>query len=180
MIRFLLLFLFCFHSGSSYARDNVWLLVDTTIKTVDVLKGREVIDSFENIAIGRGGAGFKEQRGDDITPLGTYRIGWVNKSSNFRIFFGFDYPSMPNAQRALHDGLISRNTFKKIAKAHSKKRTPPQNTPMGGMLGIHGLGNANKLIHREFDWTHGCIAMTNPQIERLSQWIKPGTVVKVK
>ena len=180
MIRFFPILFFCCHSAISHATDNIWLLVDTTIKKVDVVKGQKIIDSFENISIGRGGAGFKEQTGDDITPLGTYKIGWINKRSNFRIFFGFDYPSTKNAKKALNDGLISRNTYKKITYAHSKNKVPPQNTGMGGMLGIHGLGKADHLVHGEFDWTHGCIAMTNPQIDRLSKWIKQGTVVKVK
>jgi murein L,D-transpeptidase YafK len=168
------------HSTIGFTSDNIWLLVDTSIKTIDVIKGQQTIASFENIAIGRGGAGFKEQVGDDVTPLGTYKIGWVNRSSSFRIFFGFDYPSTANAEKALNDGLISRKTYKKIINAHNKNKIPPQNTAMGGMLGIHGLGRADKLVHGEFDWTHGCIAMTNPQIDSLSTWIRRGTVVKVK
>lgn len=180
MIRFFLLFLIVFLATPSIASDQVWVRIDTNDKTLQVLQGEEILDSFENIAIGRRGAGFKAHRGDDITPLGTYKIRWINRNSMFKIFFGFDYPSMDNAQKAFDDGLISVDTFNKIVRAHSKNKVPPQNTAMGGMLGIHGLGNANKYVHGEFDWTHGCIAMTNPQIERFSRWVSNGTVVKVK
>ena len=64
--------------------------------------------------------------------------------------------------------------------AHELHQTPPQNTPLGGQIGIHGLGHANEKIHQVFDWTHGCIALTNPQIDQLSQWVDTGTVVKIK
>ena len=64
--------------------------------------------------------------------------------------------------------------------AHQLHQIPPQNTPLGGQIGIHGLGNADERIHKVFDWTHGCIALTNPQIDQLSQWIDTGTVVKIK
>ena len=37
---------------------------------------------MENISIGRNGAGFKQRRGDDVTPLGDYKIGWINEKSS--------------------------------------------------------------------------------------------------
>ena len=180
IMQFCLLIFISVMSLTVNATDKVWVLVDTKAKTLDVLKGEQTVDSFENIAIGRRGAGFKEQRGDDVTPLGTYKIGWINRQSHFGLFFGFDYPSLENAQRALNDGLISRKAFKRILRAHQDNRVPPQNTALGGQIGIHGLGNADLTVHKEFDWTHGCIALTNPQVRRLYKWINTGTLVKVK
>ena len=180
LLAYFFVFFCILQGGYCNATDKVWVLVDTKAKQVDVKKGSQTLESFSNIAIGRKGAGFKEQRGDFITPLGTYKIGWINRNSHYRLFFGFDYPSLNNAKRALQDGLISRRAFQKIAKAHQKNRVPPQNTAMGGQIGIHGLGLASKLIHDEFDWTRGCIALTNQQIDRLARWISKGTLVKVK
>jgi len=164
------------------ANEGVWLLVDTQAQAMSLVvkRGQKTVDVFKNISIGRNGAGFKEQRGDDITPLGTYKISWINKNSPFHLFYGFNYPTRTNAKKALADGLISRKIYHSIEKAHLQRKIPPQHTPLGGMLGIHGLGNANKKIHENMNWTHGCIALTNKQINRLAKWIGRGTLVKVK
>ena len=176
ILLLLISLLFC----NSVACKGIWLLIDTQAMSLKVKQGQKTIELFENIAIGRNGAGFKEQRGDDITPLGTYKISWINKNSPFRLFFGFNYPSRKNAHKALADGLITRKTFRTIEVAHLRRKIPPQHTPLGGMLGIHGLGHANKDIHKRMNWTHGCIALTNEQIDRLAKWINRGTMVEVK
>jgi len=165
---------------NSNASEGVWLLVDTQAMSLEVKRGQKTVDVFENISIGRNGAGFKEQRGDDITPLGTYKISWINKNSPFHLFYGFNYPTRTNAKKALADGLISRKTYRSIEKAHLQRKIPPQHTPLGGRLGIHGLGSANRNIHKNMNWTHGCIALTNKQINQLAKWIGRGTLVKVK
>jgi L,D-peptidoglycan transpeptidase YkuD (ErfK/YbiS/YcfS/YnhG family) len=51
---------------------------------------------------------------------------------------------------------------------------------LGGQIGIHGLGSGDIKVHEVFDWTHGCIALTNSQIDHLSQLVDTGTVVKIK
>ena len=179
-MRLLVLLLLNLSICKADASEGVWLLVDTQALSLQVKQGQKTVDVFENISIGRNGAGFKEQRGDDITPLGTYKIGWINKKSSFHMFYGFDYPSREVAQRALEDGLISRKTFHSIEKAHLRRKVPPQNTPLGGRLGIHGVGRGDKKMHAAMNWTHGCIALTNSQIDRLGKWVAKGTVVKVK
>lgn len=162
------------------AADDIWLLVDTQALTLEVKKGDKTVEKMDNIAIGRNGAGFKAQRGDDITPLGLYRIGWVNQESAYYRFFGLSYPSAENAATALKQGIIDPATFASIVSAHNNNRVPPQNTRLGGQIGIHGLGKGNEKIHRTMNWTHGCIALTNRQIDRLSRWIKKEIIVEVK
>ncbi len=180
MSRIYLLLFFSFVSCSVLAETDVWLLVDTKARKIEVKKGENTIETLESIAIGRGGAGAKKHRGDNITPFGEYRIGWVGEKSSFRRFFGLTYPSSADAETAFNKGLIDRSTFNRIVTAHQYKQIPPQNTPLGGQIGIHGLGRANLKIHQAFDWTHGCIALTNPQIDHLSQLVETGTVVKIK
>ena len=181
MYRIYLLIVLCFISMSGYGSSaDIWLLIDTGKLTLEVKQGQETIETFSGIAIGRGGAGFKEFRGDDITPLGTYKIGWVNRKSHYHRFYGFDYPSPENVERAFADGLISRSVYSKITKAHQHQAVPPQSTPLGGQIGIHGLGRGDIKIHKTMNWTHGCVALTNEQIDRLDRWIKKGTVVKLK
>lgn len=162
------------------ASNDVWLLIDTNALTLEVKKGEKTLEKLENIAIGRNGAGFKEVRGDDVTPLGTYRIGWINEKSSFYRFFGLSYPSIENAHTALDKGIIDPTTFDAIAYAHERHIIPPQNTPLGGQIGIHGLGRGDEKIHQTMNWTHGCIALTNKQIDRLSKWVDKEITVQIK
>lgn len=179
MLRILLLF-FVFMSPAVSSETDVWLLVDTKSRKIEVKKGEQTIETIESIAIGRGGAGAKKHRGDNVTPFGEYRIGWVGEKSSFRRFFGLTYPSKEDAEKAFDKGVIDKPTLNRIVTAHQSKQIPPQNTPLGGQIGIHGLGAGSLKIHQAFDWTHGCIALTNPQIDHLSQYVEPGTVVKIK
>ncbi len=170
----------CMLPRVSFADSNVWLLVDTQKLSVEVKKGEKTVAVLENIAIGRNGAGEKSHRGDDVTPLGNYRIGWINEKSPFRKFFGLTYPTVEHADSALKQGTIGLDTYESIARAHLAGQIPPQNTNLGGQIGIHGLGSANLSIHKSMNWTHGCIALTNDQIDQLSQWVEKGTLVTVK
>ena len=170
----------CLAPCLSAADPNVRLVVDTQSRNLEIIKGEEVLDVLEHVVIGRKGAGTKEHRGDDITPLGEYRIGWINDKSSFRKFFGLTYPNIEHAEKALKRGQIGPNTYDRIAQAQLKGQIPPQNTDLGGQIGIHGLGSGSLIVHEEFDWTHGCIALTNEQIDLLSRWVEKGTHVTVK
>ncbi|MGR8935546.1 MAG: L,D-transpeptidase family protein [Gammaproteobacteria bacterium] len=164
----------------AHASNAIWLLVDTRTQKMEVKDGERTVDVFEHIAIGRGGAGFKQRRGDNITPIGTYRIGWINDKSSFHRFFGLNYPDANSAHRGLARGEVSYRDFYNVVSAHRHNAIPPQNTPLGGRIGIHGLGAGDLSVHQNFNWTHGCIALTNKEIDRLAQWIDEGTVVKIK
>ena len=163
-----------------YASNGVWLLVDTHDLKMEVKDGDKTIAVFNNNAIGRGGAGLKHHRGDNITPVGTYKIGWVNSKSSFHRFFGLNYPDIDTAQRAFKRGEMSYRDFQNVMFAHEHNSVPPQNTPLGGRIGIHGLGPGDLQIHQQMNWTQGCIALTNKQIDRLSRWVDEGTVVEIK
>lgn len=55
-------------------QDPIWLLVDTQKKLIQVKQGSQTLANFENISIGRQGAGHKGKSGDDITPLGVITL----------------------------------------------------------------------------------------------------------
>ena len=162
------------------AQDGIWLLIDTKKMLLDVKLGKVTLVRFDNISIGRNGSGFKHQRGDEITPLGRYKISWINRKSQYNLFYGFNYPSRKNIETALKKKLVDIKTFNSVMIAHKNNRVPPQNTPVGGLIGIHGLGRADKKIHATMNWTRGCIALTNEQIEKLDTWVKKETIVIVK
>lgn len=163
---------------SSY--QPTWLLIDTEKMQLEVKRGEETLIVFENIAIGQSGAGLKTERGDNITPKGDYKIGWVNSDSQFHLFYGLTYPSIADAENGLQNGVISPAEHDAIVSAQQNNQVPPQNTPLGGQVGLHGLGQADASIHQAMNWTHGCVAITNEQVDALSQWITLGMRVQIK
>ena len=170
-----------FAVGSAYGVDEeVWFLVDTKARILSVKQGSETKVVFENIAIGRRGTASDKVRGDDKTPLGIYRIGWVNTKSRFHRFYGVNYPSRVDAQRGLQQGMIDSVTYRDLLHADLMNGVPRQDTPLGGQIGIHGVGGGDPFIHSSSDWTHGCIALTDKQIDQFGAWVKKGAVVIIK
>jgi murein L,D-transpeptidase YafK len=161
------------------SRDT-WILVDTKSETLSVFRGGELVQRFHGIAIGRGGLSTDRTRGDGTTPLGTFHISRIHPSAQFELFFGIDFPRPEQARRAFHAGRIGPTDYERILAAHERNRPPPQETALGGALGIHGLGNGSKRVHEALNWTQGCIALTNQQIHSLSQWIQLGMRVEVR
>ncbi|MDD5036905.1 MAG: L,D-transpeptidase [Methylococcaceae bacterium] len=181
LFNFLFLLVMFLLSASVFAEaQDIWVLVETEPRLLKVMQGNEEIEIFPRVAIGRHGAGFEKARNDKKTPLGEYRIGWVNENSKFHRFYGVTYPNVENAKRAYREGMIGEQTFRSIMLAELESSIPPQNTPLGGQIGIHGLGAADREIHQAFDWTSGCIALTNEEIDRLSRWLKKGTLVVIR
>ena len=157
-----------------------WLLVDTHRMTLSVMQGDRATRTYRNISIGRGGATRDKQRHDDATPLGRFHISWISRHTAFRRFFGIDYPNMERAERALKAGIISGRQYGRIRQAFRSHKTPPQDTPLGGYIGIHGLGEADARIHTDFNWTNGCIALTNEQIDDLAHQVRVGMPVVIR
>jgi len=159
---------------------EVRLVVDTREATLTVLEEGAVIHAFENIAIGRFGTTRYKKMGDNRTPLGTWRIGWITRNTRYHRFLGIDYPDMQTASRALFDGTIDFSLWERVRRDVESGRTPSQKTPLGGYLGIHGVGQGDLEVHRQFNWTNGCIALTNEQIDRLAEWVSVGTEVEIR
>ena len=167
-------------SSSLQANDAIWIDVDTQEHTLSVMQGKKIQMVFQNVSIGRYGTTRTKITKDDKTPLGTFKISWINEKSRFHRFFGLDYPNLENAKQAYLENKISHENWLAILDAKMMGKTPPQNTPLGGHIGIHGVGKGNPEIHHSYNWTNGCIALTNQQIDQLSRWITTGTVVNIR
>lgn len=167
-------------AASAVAGEQPWILVDTAAGVLSVRQDSIELARFEHIAIGRGGTAPVRRKGDGTTPLGRYRVAWINEDSPFHRFFGFDYPSRADAERAHATGAIGERDLKRITAAIDSGNLPPQDTPLGGRLGIHGVGHGSLRMHRDFNWTQGCIALTNEQVDALAPWIDVGTTVVVQ
>ncbi|MGH8120279.1 MAG: L,D-transpeptidase family protein, partial [Gammaproteobacteria bacterium] len=98
-------------------------------------------------------------------------------------FMQLDYPNLLDAWYGYKNNIITATDFKRIATAYKTKQIPPQDTRLGGNIGIHGIGEANSeklAIHEGYNWTNGCIALTNDQIIDLKKYVSIGTKVVIK
>lgn len=162
-------------------QNSQWIWVDTKHKKVHLMDKGVPLKVFNHAAFGSGGVGVKHKRGDNVTPKGVYTIGWNNAKSSFRNFFGLTYPSIQDAENGLKHKLINADEYQAIVKAQQEHKVPPQNTALGGAVGIHGLGTPIRrlLKHRTSNWTEGCVALTNQQIDELAMYVKTGMFVVI-
>ena len=156
------------------------MLVDTSELRVSVMRGEEPMVIFDNIAIGSNGTTRRKRVADERTPLGDYKITEIRPSSRFHMFLGLDYPTMENAELARSEERIGDDEFQRIRLALQRGNVAPQDTSLGGHLGFHGIGDGNPEIHELFNWTNGCIALSNEQIDDLAELITVGTPVHIR
>ena len=163
------------------AMGDYKLLIKRSEQRLVVKKDDQVVRSF-HVALGCGGSQAKAGVGDRRTPKGDYHIVQVRDSDRFHMFIQLDYPSVRDAINALKAKRISKQEYRDILDAHIFGRLPPQNTRLGGAIGIHGIGveTKNKLeIHQLANWTQGCIALRNNEVEQLASYITKGTMVTI-
>jgi murein L,D-transpeptidase YafK len=121
--------------------------------------GNNVIRSYV-IAIGRGGVQAKERQGDHRTPEGFYIIDRRRKDSRFHRALHVSYPNDTDRERARKLGVEP-----------------------GGDIMIHGIQNGLGWLgslHRVVDWTDGCMAVTDPEIEEIWSAVPDGTPVEIR
>ena len=151
-------------------------------RSLAIKQDEEVIRHY-NIAHGRGGKGTKIRSGDNKTPTGTYRAIDFKSNSKFHFFIQLNYPNPLDAWRGYINEVISADEFKQIVLAYKRKTLPPQDTGLGGQIGIHGIGETTDekyRIHEALNWTEGCIAVTNEEINELRKYISLGTRVVIR
>ncbi|ABI58824.1 MULTISPECIES: L,D-transpeptidase family protein [Nitrosomonas] len=174
------LFLLLVFPLPSRAAQDVWILIDTSEHRLSVMRKDKVLLTFDNVAIGRYGASRSRMRGDNQTPLGSFQISWVKQHDRFYRFYGINYPNREVADLALSEGRISRQVWENIMNAIESTGLSPQDTSLGGYIGIHGIGKGDQAVHSRFNWTNGCVALTNVQIDQLNPWVKLGTRVVIR
>jgi len=160
--------------------EESWIQVDTGDQTLDLYEGRRRVLHFEGISIGRNGVTRDKLLGDKRTPLGQYKVAWLNPKSRFRYFIGLDYPRREQVERAYQRGVIKASERDRLLKAWYLSTGTPQNSPLGGQIGIHGLGSGNARLHEIANWTEGCVALTNRQIDQLRSHVRIGMRVIIR
>jgi L,D-transpeptidase catalytic domain len=130
------------------------------------------------VALGRE-PGAKRSRGDQRTPEGLYHVAGPAKPSRFHRFLPIDYPSAEDADRARREGRLSERDHARILSAHARDAPPPVDTPLGGGLGFHGEGERWRGDSAHLDWTYGCLAVRDAEIDFLAAHAPPGTPVRI-
>lgn len=157
-----------------------WIRVTSERALLELLEGEKVVRRFNGISVGQAGAAEDRVRGDYTTPKGQFQITRIDHDSPFEIFMELNYPTRAHAERALDQGVIDKYTYYRIVFAHKDGVLPPQDTPLGGHIGIHGLGRGDNEIHEAANWTRGCIALTNEQIDELARYARLGMRVEIR
>ncbi|HEX7665955.1 MAG TPA: L,D-transpeptidase family protein [Polyangiaceae bacterium] len=154
------------HAASTKARSAVdRIVIKKGAHTMELFEGANVVGSYR-VAIGPGGAGVKHQQGDNVTPVGRYHV--VSRSpSRYHVFMRLDYPNASDRARfakAVADGTL------------------PKGAQIGGDIGIHGAPPQPewKNLHKTVDWTAGCIAVDDDEIEKVAAAVDDGTIVDIE
>jgi murein L,D-transpeptidase YafK len=134
------------------------ILVEKGKRRLFLLDGEDVVRVFW-ISLGDNPVGHKLQEGDERTPEGTYTIDYRNPDSRFHRSLHISYPNAADRERAEQEGVDP-----------------------GGMIMIHGIGDALgwlRRFHRLMDWTDGCIAVTDAEMDTIWELVEIGTQIEI-
>jgi len=118
--------------------------------------------SFKEFDVRFGGnpKGHKLREGDERTPEGKYVLDFKNENSAFYKSIRISYPNEADRQRA------------------AQLKVDP-----GGAIMIHGLKNGEERyawLYKRYDWTEGCIAVTNREMDEIWQAVEVGTPIEIR
>lgn len=135
------------------------LVVDKNSRRLMVYSKGALVREYR-VSLGREPVGPKMQQGDRRTPEGLYLIDHHNPASRFHRALHVSYPSPTDTVRAKVAGVDP-----------------------GGEIMVHGIQNGLGWLgraHRLVDWTTGCIALTDPEIEELYRIVPDGTPIEIR
>lgn len=147
-------FTFVLENGSA---DRI--LIEKAERRLTLFSKGAVLKTYR-IALGGNPVGPKERQGDNKTPEGTYTIDARNRDSRYHLSLHISYPNEEDQRRARALGVAP-----------------------GGDIMIHGIKNGFSWVgdaHAEVDWTRGCIAVTDEEIEEIERLAPDGTVVEIR
>ncbi len=134
------------------------IVIDKAVRKLTLFSGIDTIRTY-SVALGGQPAGPKQCRGDKRTPEGQYNIDSRNSKSRYHRSLHISYPNAADQEAAREQGCNP-----------------------GGDIMIHGLPNWlawTGKSHSSFDWTLGCIAVTNEEIEEIWDLVPDGIPVEI-
>lgn len=135
------------------------VLIEKKERRLTLFSKGEVIKTYK-IALGGDPVGPKERQGDNKTPEGTYTIDSRNRNSDYHLSLRISYPNEKDKLRAKALGVSP-----------------------GGDIMIHGIKNGLSWVgalHAGIDWTKGCIAVTDKEMEEIYKLVPNGTIVEIR
>jgi len=135
------------------------IVVEKSAKRLSIFRDGNQLKSYR-IALGRNPVGAKQEEGDMKTPEGIYKIDSRNPQSSFHLALHVSYPSDADNQRAAAQGVSA-----------------------GSDIMVHGIQNGRGWIgafHRWKNWTAGCVALTDEEIEELWRVTPDGTTIEIR
>ena len=149
--------IFAQQSVSAVKADSILVLKREHL--LELISGGRVIRTY-HVALGQGGLAAKERQGDGRTPEGHYTVDARNAASEYHLSLHISYPNAEDRKRASRLGVAP-----------------------GGDIMIHGLPNGMAWLgasHRLHDWTLGCVAVTDAEIEEIWKLVPVGTPVEIR
>lgn len=145
--------------GTGACADVDLVKVEKSERRMYLIAGDEVVRSYR-IALGDNPKGHKQREGDQRTPEGEYTLDYIKEDSAFYRAMHISYPNEADIENALQNGFSP-----------------------GGFIMVHGqregLGFRPSIVQK-FDWTDGCIALTNPEMDEFLSLVKVGTKISIK
>jgi murein L,D-transpeptidase YafK len=135
------------------------IIVEKSARRLSIWKDGKKLKSYR-VTLGRNPIGPKQEERDMKTPEGVYKIDSRNPRSDYHLALHVSYPSEEDTARATERGVNA-----------------------GFDIMIHGIQNGGGWIgafHRMHDWTAGCIAMTDEEIEELWRVTPDGTTIEIR
>ncbi|MCE0495243.1 L,D-transpeptidase family protein [Vibrio salinus] len=149
---------FFLHSFPAFAEVDL-VKVDKSKRRMYLIENNKVTHEYR-IALGKQPRGHKEQEGDQKTPEGLYILDYIVKHSSFYKAMHISYPNKQDRARAKEKGVSA-----------------------GGAISVHGFMNGDKRDPRfvqSFDWTNGCIAISNRDMDEFLSLVKTGTPILIE
>jgi murein L,D-transpeptidase YafK len=137
--------------------DIDMIRVRKAARIMELWSGDRLVHVIEHIQLGDEPVGPKRFEGDERTPEGRYEIDWGNPASAYHLSLHISYPNA--ADRAFAAG---------------------QGRSAGGMIMIHGQPNDWAAGRVPGDWTDGCIAVSDEEIEALWEVVADGTPIEIE
>ncbi|MEX2152439.1 MAG: L,D-transpeptidase family protein [Gemmatimonadaceae bacterium] len=141
----------------TYSADS--MVLDKSDRRLTIYQRGRLVKSYD-VALGKNPVGSKSRRGDGRTPEGLYFIEGRNPHSKYHLSLRISYPAEKDRIRAAKLGVST-----------------------GGDIMIHGLPKAFASVgalHRQQDWTEGCVAVTNAEIEEIWRSVPNGAWILIK
>lgn len=135
------------------------VVVEKHAHTLTLYRGKVELKTY-SVALGRGGAGPKTEAGDNKVPEGTYRIIGRNARSEFHRALRVGYPTPAQARIDAREGVRP-----------------------GGDIMVHGIRNGLGWLgplHRSVDWTRGCVALTDREMDEVWRAVPDGTPIEIR